>query len=302
MGVLHRDVKPSNFVLGGRYKAAGDPSNANRLYIIDFGLSRKYLSVDGEIKPPRANAGFRGTARYASVNSHQCKELSPRDDLWSVFYVLIEFATGSLPWRNQRDRDRVGEIKAEYMKTTKLTDGLPPEFQKFHDYLNSLDYYSKPDYDLIVRMFNDLLLRLMGLPETTTTIPVGQLPPYDWEKPAGGTSVSSAHNSSTASSANGEKKVPVFKHHPPKSYNVPVGSMAAGTTGQTTQFEEDDNAHDIDGEGDPNAVPLNPVDSSHFVKQTVPVRNDANPPPLEEPDEGGPPVKQEKSCGCCAVM
>jgi len=126
MGVLHRDVKPSNFVLGGRYKAAGDPLSANKLFIIDFGLSRKYLGTDGEIKPPRANAGFRGTARYASVNSHQCKELSPRDDLWSVFYVMVEFATGSLPWRNQRDRDRVGEMKAEYMKSTKLTDGLPP--------------------------------------------------------------------------------------------------------------------------------------------------------------------------------
>jgi len=303
LGVLHRDVKPSNFVLGGKYK---DPSNVNKLYIIDFGLSRKYLSVDGEIKPPRANAGFRGTARYASVNSHQCKELSPRDDLWSVFYLMVEFATGSLPWRNQRDRDKVGEMKLEYMKNKKLTEGLPPEFEQFNQYLQSLDYYTKPDYDKIIRLFHGLLLRILGLPETTVSLPLGQLPPYDWERSAPSSGVASTVSSSAASSNNGEKKMPLFKYHPPKSHNAPVGSLAAGTTGQTTLFEEEDNAHDADGECEANGVPLTPVDSSkqdthsHAVTQSVTVRDDRNGPILE-PEEGGGPVKKEKGC-CCNIM
>jgi len=182
MGVMHRDVKPSNFVLGGRYKASQDPSLANKLYIIDFGLSRKYIGPDGEIKPPRPNAGFRGTARYASVNSHQCKELSPRDDLWSVFYMMVEFATGTLPWRNQRDRDKVGEIKQKYMTDPHLTEGLPPEFEQFMTYLKSLDYFSKPDYSHIYNLFHGLLMRIMGLPANINPATVkDQLPPYDWE-------------------------------------------------------------------------------------------------------------------------
>jgi len=182
MGVMHRDVKPSNFVLGGRYKAAQDPSMANKLFIIDFGLSRKYIGPDGEIKPPRPNAGFRGTARYASVNSHQCKELSPRDDLWSIFYMMVEFATGTLPWRNQRDRDKVGEAKQKYMTGKKLTEGLPPEFEQFMAYLLTLDYYSKPDYAHIHGLFHGLLMRIMGLPPNIDADAVkGQLPPYDWE-------------------------------------------------------------------------------------------------------------------------
>jgi len=183
MGVMHRDVKPSNFVLGGRYKASRDPSLANKLFIIDFGLSRKYISPDGEIKPPRANAGFRGTARYASVNSHQCKELAPRDDLWSVFYMMVEFATGTLPWRNLRDRDKVGEVKQKYMTGKKLTDGLPPEFEQFMSYLHTLDYYSKPDYGLIRQLFHGLLMRIIGLPPNIDPAQAKpQLPPYDWEK------------------------------------------------------------------------------------------------------------------------
>jgi len=183
MGVMHRDVKPSNFVLGGRVKASQNPALANKLFIIDFGLSRKYIGPDGEIKPPRANAGFRGTARYASVNSHQCKELAPRDDLWSVFYMMVEFATGTLPWRNQRDRDKVGEIKQKYMSGKKLTDGLPPEFEQFMSYLLTLDYYSKPDYGLIRGLFHGLLMRIIGLPANIDPEQAkASLPPYDWEK------------------------------------------------------------------------------------------------------------------------
>ena len=280
LGVLHRDVKPSNFVLAGRYHAGGDPASANRLFIIDFGLSRKYVGLDGEIKPPRANAGFRGTARYASVNSHQCKELAPRDDLWSVFYVMVEFATGSLPWRNQRDRDKVGEMKQQYLGTHKLTDGLPPEFEQFMAYLLTLDYYSKPDYGFIIKLFRGLLLRIIGLPPSMTVLPSQiQLPPYEWERPALASAGSAAAptSSTNASSANGaagggagaagagagggkkEFHLPLFKRRAVKPHNVPVGSAAAGTTGQTT-LAEDDDLNRLDGvDGDDGGVALAPV-------------------------------------------
>ena len=35
--------------------------------------------------------GHRGTARYASINSHLSKELARRDDMWSLLYMIIEF-------------------------------------------------------------------------------------------------------------------------------------------------------------------------------------------------------------------
>jgi len=232
MGVMHRDVKPSNFVLGGRYKAAHDPALASKLFIIDFGLSRKYIGPDGEIKPPRANAGFRGTARYASVNSHQCKELAPRDDLWSVFYMMVEFATGTLPWRNQRDRDKVGEIKQKYMTGKKLTDGLPPEFEQFMSYLLTLDYYSKPDYGHIRQLFHGLLLRIIGLPPNLDTAQIeAQLPPYDWERkksPAAGY-VTDAHTAGVGGgpSGGGDKK----KRRNSKPNRSTEGGVVSGDTG-----------------------------------------------------------------------
>eukprot|EP00961_Rhodomonas_salina_P004149 56980-Rhodomonas_salina.3 len=93
IGYLHRDIKPSNFAMGLA------PGRKDQCVMIDFGLTRKYRLPNGQIRPARDMAGFRGTARYASINSHLSKELARRDDLWSVLYVLIEFLTGQLPWR-----------------------------------------------------------------------------------------------------------------------------------------------------------------------------------------------------------
>lgn len=53
-GFLHRDIKPANFAVG-RGK-----EDARKIYILDFGLVRKFRLKTGEIRPPRIAAGFRG--------------------------------------------------------------------------------------------------------------------------------------------------------------------------------------------------------------------------------------------------
>lgn len=48
-----------------------------------------------------------GTVRYASVNAHRNKEMGRHDDLWSLFYMLVEFVNGQLPWRKIKDKEQV---------------------------------------------------------------------------------------------------------------------------------------------------------------------------------------------------
>lgn len=101
VGFLHRDIKPSNFSIGRL------PYNSRLVYMLDFGLARQYTTGTGEVRCPRAAAGFRGTVRYASINAHRNREMGRHDDLWSLFYMLVEFVNGQLPWRKIKDKEQV---------------------------------------------------------------------------------------------------------------------------------------------------------------------------------------------------
>lgn len=163
LGYLHRDVKPSNFVIGNE-------GRRNQVFLIDFGLARKFVMPDGSIRPARDQAGFRGTARYASIHSHMSRDLGRRDDLWSVLYILIEFAKGFLPWRKLKEKDEIRDVKIN-MNTPELCADLPKEFLQFMDHLQALDYGDRPDYDYLIQLLRHRL-KLIGCDEHT---------PYDWE-------------------------------------------------------------------------------------------------------------------------
>lgn len=91
-GFVHRDLKPSNFVFRGDEKHM-------ELFLIGFGLAKRWCSPEGEIYPPRENVGFRGPLRYASINSHKGQDLGRCDDLLSIFYILDELSMYPLlPW------------------------------------------------------------------------------------------------------------------------------------------------------------------------------------------------------------
>ncbi|KAI4901774.1 hypothetical protein NFI96_013653 [Prochilodus magdalenae] len=308
VGFLHRDIKPSNFAMGRL------PSTYRKCYMLDFGLARQYTNTNGEVRPPRTVAGFRGTVRYASVNAHKNKvsdryiftagppqdhhraalhqwtrdaapqdtahrtlptgrcptgrcptgrypqdtapqdtahrtlptgrcptghypstgrcwldsfgwgtilspavtlrcpaallclihshihhqhwargpsavfvfpqEMGRHDDLWSLFYMLVEFAVGQLPWRKIKDKEQVGQVKERYDHRM-LLKHMPSEFHIFLDHVLTLDYYTKPDYQLLMSVFeNSMKERIITENEL-----------YDWEKT--GTDAMLTSNSTT---------------------------------------------------------------------------------------------------------
>ncbi|KAJ3443911.1 tau-tubulin kinase [Anaeramoeba flamelloides] len=171
VGYLHRDIKPSNFAL----RLAKNMKKRNGIspsycVIIDFGLSRKYITSEGELRPPREEVGFRGTARYASINSHDGKELSRRDDLWSLFYLFIEFLEGSLPWQRLKEKEEIAQVKKKYTNIGMCRD-LPEEFTTFYKHIDSLKYEDKPNYKYLRRLLTDIYHRY-GYDENTK---------YDWQ-------------------------------------------------------------------------------------------------------------------------
>ncbi|XP_049852271.1 probable serine/threonine-protein kinase DDB_G0292354 [Schistocerca gregaria] len=161
-GYLHRDIKPSNFVVGPNRRA-------NLIYIIDFGLARRHILPTGQVRPEKERPGFRGTARYASINSHIARDLGRRDDLWSILYVLIEFSRGFLPWSNIKNRDDIRDTKIQ-LNTPELVSKLPPEFLEFMNHLQTLEFADRPNYEYFICAFERRLKRLEG----------GYPAVYDW--------------------------------------------------------------------------------------------------------------------------
>eukprot|EP01129_Flabellula_baltica_P017487 TRINITY_DN9700_c0_g1_i1.p1 TRINITY_DN9700_c0_g1~~TRINITY_DN9700_c0_g1_i1.p1 ORF type:complete len:341 (-),score=69.95 TRINITY_DN9700_c0_g1_i1:104-1126(-) len=155
-GMLHRDVKPGNFVTGGGERG-------NELFLIDYGLASPYIDAEGRHIPYSTNARFHGTDKYASINNHRNVEPGRRDDLESVGYLIVYFAKGYLPWERKYPNAQKPERRRLYgdckIETTsrQLCDGLPRYFEDYFQAVKKLHFSDKPDYDYLRFLFYNAL-------------------------------------------------------------------------------------------------------------------------------------------------
>ena len=155
--ILHRDIKPENFCLG-KY------NDENKVYLIDFGLAKKYRSSNTLIQYPliiKKNK-LTGTARYASINALKGYEHSRRDDLESLIYCFIFFLKGELPWQNIRAKNKIDKYekileKKIQINNNTLCSGLPKEFEICLEYVKNLKYEEKPEYDYLQNLLNNIM-------------------------------------------------------------------------------------------------------------------------------------------------
>jgi casein kinase 1 len=155
---LHRDIKPDNFLIGIGKKA-------NMVYVIDFGLAKKYRDAKTQQHIPyREGKNLTGTARYVSVNTHLGIEQSRRDDMEGLGYVILYHLRGSLPWQGQRahtKKEKYERIMEKKMSTPVelLCKNQPTEFATYLQYCRSLRFEDRPDYAYLKRLFKDLFFR-----------------------------------------------------------------------------------------------------------------------------------------------
>ena len=154
-GIIHCDIKPENFCVGLRDKRI--------IYLIDFGISKKYRSdrTKNHIKFTVTKT-MCGTARYASMNALSGLQLSRRDDLESLSYMILYFLMKKLPWQGITAKSLAIRYKKIYEKKSELEKwdkflSLPIQIQKFIKYCRNLGFAEDPNYKMMKNFFNDLM-------------------------------------------------------------------------------------------------------------------------------------------------
>jgi len=138
--LIHRDIKPDNFLFG----LNGDGTiNTEKIYLIDFGFCKSYKRSNGEHIENKALTKIIGTPNYISINVHNLLQPSRRDDLESIIYILIYMLYGLLEWDREKDEKNIIEMK----KNILIQNNIPNFIIDYLLYVRSLKYDEEPIYD-----------------------------------------------------------------------------------------------------------------------------------------------------------
>jgi len=151
-GFVHRDIKPENFLLGLT-------NLEKQIYIIDFGFCKSYLNNGDHIKFGKINSLI-GSYNFASVNSHKLYELSRRDDMESLGYMLLYFFMGELVWRDSTTPFTSNEI-ITLKENVQINNKYPEVLLNYMKYIRSLEFDETPNYSIIIDSFKREIEKLV---------------------------------------------------------------------------------------------------------------------------------------------
>ena len=160
-GIIHRDLKPENLLVTKNIRDG-------LIYLIDYGLSKKYKDAKNDLHIPFKNERpLTGTLRYISINTHKGFEQSRRDDIESALYIIIYFLNGKLNWDGIKTKTKEEKIQKimenkEEFKKNKEYKKLPQTFSHIFQYIYNLGFEEKPNYEYIFGVINKGLEQFEG--------------------------------------------------------------------------------------------------------------------------------------------
>jgi serine/threonine protein kinase/tetratricopeptide (TPR) repeat protein len=114
-GVVHRDLKPQNLLIG----------NDDQVFVCDFGLAKSF--EESATGMTRAGA-FLGTPRYMSPEQVEGKPADQRADLYAFGLILYEMVTGDVPFTGESTLKVMYQRVQEKPKSPKLINAALPNW------------------------------------------------------------------------------------------------------------------------------------------------------------------------------
>ena len=168
-GVIHRDLKPHNFMI----------RNAE-LYLIDFGMATFYVDENHKhISAEEPKAHLLGTLKYISYHIHCGSQSTRRDDLISIGYIYM-FVCGIMYWEQTLfapemstpelyPETHILHPKNQCIKQHKRLDRInaffdqnqivEPEIAKYIQYVYGLAFAETPNYEYVLSMIAEAIAR-----------------------------------------------------------------------------------------------------------------------------------------------
>jgi len=108
VGIIHRDVKPSNILVATR------PGGSDAVKVLDFGIA-KVAETGLEQRGLTRSSELLGTLSYISPEQCLAKPVDCRSDIYSLGIVLFELLTGHVPFTGSS----LYEICAQHINATR---------------------------------------------------------------------------------------------------------------------------------------------------------------------------------------
>lgn len=134
--LVHRDIKPDNFLF--------DRVDFDKIFLIDFGLAKTFRNINGHI-PEKEISDIIGTPEFISLNVHEKRLPSRRDDLESVVYILCFLFLPYEKW----------DKTAEFKKSLPEKIGNEP-LKNLLNYVQKLTYDMNPLYNEIIEIIETI--------------------------------------------------------------------------------------------------------------------------------------------------
>jgi len=151
--IIHRDLKPSNVCIDSN----------NKLYLIDFGLSRINIINNTHIIEPKIHSLI-GSVNFSSLNVLNLIEPAQRDDVESILYILFYLL---LSKENYTIYDSIADIEKKNIdivliflqdKTNIILNNIAINYLlvgKLFKYVRRLKYNQKPNYEYIIQLIKE---------------------------------------------------------------------------------------------------------------------------------------------------